>query len=105
MARHENNHLKLSRKIDDPVAAIATNGSEVTASLRNDYLNEANKYIQLSVLAMSGGNWVDRRDLVARYIPGLVTEATITWSSGSASLPSDYRYWLECRDTGVGMLT
>ena len=104
-ANHDANHLKLSRLIDDPVAAAGTDGSEVTSAIRNDYLNRANKIIQLKVLALVGGNWSERRDGIFRYIPGLVTTQAVTWASGSSALASDYHYWLECRDSAAGLLT
>jgi hypothetical protein len=98
-------HLRLSRKIDDPVAAAATDGSEVTQALRTDLLNRANRVIQNRVLTMAAGDWTQRRDVVMRYIPGLVTTQSITWASGSATLASDFSYWVECRDSTAGLMT
>ena len=104
-ALHDANHVKLSRLINDPVASAASDGTEVSSALRNDYLNRANREIQLLVLTLSGGDWTKRRDKVARFIPGLMKTQSITWSTGSATLASDYSYWLELRDSGPGMMT
>lgn len=104
-ALHDANHVKLSRLIRDPVASAASDGSEVTSALRNDYLNRANREIQLLVLQLSSGDWTKRRDNIARFVPGLITTQAITWSSGSASLASDYSFWVELRDSGAGLMT
>lgn len=109
MARHQTNHLRFSRAIDDPVAAIATDGSEVSAALRNDYLNRANNFIQLTILGLTHGEWSLRREMFMRYAPGLVTNQAITWASGGttvgASDPNGYCEWIEATDATAGLLT
>lgn len=80
-------HLKLARLVDDPVAAAATNGSELTSALRTEYLNRANKYIQ-SVI------WPMGRQVVEKYLRGLVAVSGTAFSSGTRTLPTDYSYWL-----------
>jgi hypothetical protein len=80
-ANHDANHLKLSRKIGDAVAAAATNGTVVTSAQRNDYLNRANTMIQL---------FFKRRGDAENHLGELVGVADITFSS--AALPSDYSF-------------
>jgi hypothetical protein len=80
-ANHDNNHILLSRKIGDPVAAAATSGKGVTSALRNDYLNRANKQIQLFFK-----NRPDRED----WLSGLVTVLNVTF--GTTTIPSNYSY-------------
>ena len=93
---HDNNHLLLSRKIGDAVAAAATDGV-VTSALRNDYLNRANKFIQQF--------FRDRPD-VDTYLQGLVGTEPITFSSSGNSIltdPTDYSYFLTCTKDGSAL--
>lgn len=96
-ANHDANHLRLSRIIDDPVTVASTDGNEVTSLLRNDYLNKANRFIQLTLLSLGGDH--NRKDIVERFIPGLKKLQSFTWASGGTALASDYQFWLECYDT------
>jgi hypothetical protein len=96
---HDLNHLRLSRKIADPVAAAATDGSEVSSALRNDYLNKASNFIQLY--------FKTNRLLAQLWIPGLIDSASVTFSSSGASTPSDYSYWISLKrgTNSVGSFT
>jgi hypothetical protein len=78
-------HLKLSRKLTDPVAAAATDGGEVSSALRTDYLNRANKFIQMLL-------WTTKPDLFETYLQGLIATSSITFASAGAALPSDFSY-------------
>ena len=78
-------HLKLSRRIADPVAAAGTNGTECSSALRTDYLNRANRMNQQMVLAQGP-------EAISRLLPGLIATDTTATSSGSRSLPSDYAF-------------
>ena len=81
-------HLKLSRKILDPVAAAATDGGEVTQALRTDYLNRANKFIQMYM-------WLNRRSLVDVYLQGLIkSQAIAAFQTAGVAVATDYSYWL-----------
>ena len=78
-------HVKLSRKLTDPVAAAATDGAEVTSALRTDYLNRANKFIQMLL-------WTNKPDLFETYLQGLIATSSVTFASTGAALPSDFSY-------------
>jgi hypothetical protein len=80
-------HLKLSRKVYDPVASASTDGSELTSALRTDYLNRASKFIQ-SLL------WTTKRDFVELYLSGLVKTQAFTFSSSGVAIASDFSFWL-----------
>jgi hypothetical protein len=87
-------HLKLGRLVDDPVAAAATNGGELTSALRTEYLNRANKYIQ-SVI------WPMGRAVVEKYLRGLIAVSGTATVSGARALPTDYSYWLAFYEYGT----
>ena len=80
-------HLKLARKLVDPVAAAGTDGQEVTQALRTDYLNRANKFIQMLL-------WTNKPGLFETYLQGLIASSTISFSSSGAALPADYSYYV-----------
>jgi len=88
----DNLHLYLSRKMQDPVAAAGTDGGVFTSAERTDYLNRANKFIQLVVYEKG-------RDFVDRFLPGLVKTQAITWASVGTSLETDYSQHLSCQYT------
>ena len=96
-------HLKLSRKIFDPVAAAATDGSEVTSALRTDYLNRANKFIQFFLY---GFDKDPTRKLTQKLLSGLVSTQSITFAVGGDAVASDFSYALSCYYyTGATSLT
>ena len=82
-ANFDSLHLKLSRKIFDPVAAAATDGVKVSSLLRTDYLNRANRFIQRLV-------WVTGK--AGDFLGGLITSVEITFSSSGVSVASDYSF-------------
>lgn len=85
----DNLHLKLSRKIFDPVAAAATDGVKVSSDLRTDYLNRANRFIENQVILLDKS-----LGLAAQCLPGLLKTQSFTWTSAGTSLSSDYVQWL-----------
>lgn len=94
-SNHDNNHILLSRKIGDPVASAGTNGNVVTSALRNDYLNRANKFIQM---------FFRGRPDVEVWLQGLIGTGTVTaFSSSGFSISgiTDYSYFLTCTKDGA----
>lgn len=86
MATDNFNNLSilLSRKIFDPVAAVGTDGTEVTSALRTDYLNRANRFIQAAL-------WSAGKDVIQRVAPGLVKLLAASFhSTNGQDVPSDY---------------
>ena len=84
-------HVKLARKLFDPVATASTDGAKVSSLLRTDYLNRANRFIQTTLLLVDKSG-----KLIGQYLPGLVKTQTITWSSSGFTLPTDYTHWISC---------
>ena len=82
-------HLRLARKIFDyPSTAVPPGtGVKVSAALRTDYLNRANKQIQFMV-------WTAGKAKVNEYLRGLVKTAPVTMASGSGILPVDFSFRL-----------
>lgn len=85
-------HLYLSRKVQDPVAAAATDGSVLSSAMRTDYLNRANNFIQM-VVQQAG------REYVNRFLNGLVKTQAIVWAAAGTSLATDYKQYLSCQYT------
>ena len=91
--RHATNHLRLSRKVRDPVLAISSDGVKATATLRNDYLNRADIYIQEQLRLL--GN----QSIVERFLQGLLKPQTITaFSTDGFSVPEDFSFAVSCKD-------
>jgi hypothetical protein len=90
----DNLHLRLSRKIQDYVAAAATNGAKVTSLLRTDYLNQANKFIQRQFRKGGADVWLQ----------GLVKVQTPTFAAAGTAVATDYSYWLSCKGTSEKLL-
>jgi hypothetical protein len=88
-------HLKLARKIFDPVATAATDGQKVTSLLRTDYLNRANKQIQLMI-------WSAGHDKVNDYLQGLITLTVVDMLGGVGDLPLDFSFRLAFQKTAGG---
>lgn len=86
-------HLKLSRKIQDPVSSIATDGQKVSAALRSDYLNRANKYLQLFFM---GYDKDPVRTLTQKYLSGIVKAQSFTFATAGTALASDFSFELAC---------
>lgn len=84
-------HLKLSRKIFDSVAAIQTDGVKVSAAQRSDYLNRANKFIQLFFM---GYDKTPTKSITQDYLSGLVKANMFTFSTDGTSLQSDVSFIL-----------
>ena len=76
-------HLRFSKAISDYVAAEATNGTVLTATQRDDYLNRAIKLLQEIIYSSYG------IEEVQRILSSQVKTASITLSSSGVSLPSD----------------
>jgi len=87
-------HVYLSRKLQDPVALAGTDGSVFTSAVRTDYLNRANKFIQLIVFN-SG------RDNVDRLLSNLVKTQSIVWATLGTDVASDYNRALSCQHTAT----
>jgi hypothetical protein len=100
-ANFDNLHLMLSRKLQDPVSAAGTDGTPYTSAQRTDYLNRANHFIQLIV-------WRQGRDLVDKFLAGLVKAYTVTWDLAGVNLAilvTDYQQHLSCIHDGTRLLT
>ena len=80
-------HLKLSRKLTDPVSVATADGGEVSSALRTDYLNRANRFIQMLL-------WTSKPDQIETYLQGLIGTAPVTFSASGVALPADYSYYL-----------
>ena len=95
-ANFDNLHVLLSRKIKDPIASGSelNDGVEISSTLRTDYLNRANKFIQLAVWQI-GGNL-----FVSKYLSGLKKTQSFTWATAGVTVASDYHYWLEAQEDG-----
>jgi hypothetical protein len=101
MANFDDIHMKLARKLFDPVATSATNGVKVTALLRTDYLNRANSFIQTTLLAsIKNGDY----SVIGQWLAGLVKVQTPTWASGGTTVATDYVHWISCVHSGTRLL-
>lgn len=81
---HDANAAKLRRKVFDDSAGV-----EVTDALANDYLNRANRFIQIFLWNMDKS---DDKTLVQRKLSGLVNTQAITWSGAGAAVATDYAF-------------
>lgn len=81
-------HLKLARKVQDPVSAAVDDGKKLASALRTDYLNRANRFIQTVFMSLER----DKLDkpLTQKYLNGLIKTGAII-ASGQA-LPSDFSF-------------
>ena len=89
----DNLHVKLSRKLTDPVSVATADGGEVTSLLRTDYLNRANRFIQMLL-------WTSKPDQIETYLQGLIGASLVTFTSTGVPLPADYSYYLSLQANG-----
>ena len=83
----DNLHVILSRKLTDPVSVATADGGEVSSALRTDYLNRANKFVQMLL-------WTSKPDLFETYLQGLIATSPVNFLLAGAALPSDYSYYI-----------
>lgn len=97
---HATDHVMLSRLIQDPVAAHATDGGEVSSLLRDDYLNRGTTHVQRLVMQLVAGD----RDRLSRFLSGLKAIWQPTWASAGTTLVAGFRTWIEVKYSTAAMV-
>jgi hypothetical protein len=82
-------HTRFASSIRDSVSSATLSGLELTVSDRDAYLNYAyNKYIRLLILA-------NKNNGASNILHELYKITSLTLSSGVASIPTDYSYYID----------
>jgi hypothetical protein len=76
-------HLRLSRRLQDAVAAETTDGKKVTAANRIDYINRAIKEMQRTLYLKLG------EEQASKILQFHVSLMTCDWAAGLHLLPAD----------------